>query len=55
MKAGDGAWRYDKGESLCGNSLHAGYDKTGIFAVNNASYDPINEGHLDNVDIDMPA
>ena len=51
MKAGDGAWRYDKGESLCGNSLHAGYDKTGIFAVNNASYDPINEGHLDNVDI----
>lgn len=51
MKIGDGAWLYDRGESMSGNSLHAGYDETGIFAVNQVNYDPINEGHLDNVDI----
>lgn len=51
MKVGDGDWLYDRGESILGNSLHAGYDETAIFAVNRAAYDPINEGHLENVDI----
>lgn len=51
IKVGDGAWRYDKGESIAGNSLHAGYNETGIFAINNAICDPINAGYLDNVDI----
>ncbi|NLV21274.1 MAG: hypothetical protein GXY49_04730, partial [Syntrophomonadaceae bacterium] len=35
MKVGNGAWRNDIGESITGNSLHAGYDETGIFAVEN--------------------
>ena len=51
MKVGNGAWRNDIGESITGNSLHAGYDETGIFAVENVKFDPINEGHMDNVDI----
>lgn len=51
LKLGDGKWRYDTGESISGNSLHAGDDETGVFAVNNAPYDPINEGLLDTVDI----
>lgn len=51
LKVGNEAWRYDRGESLFGNSLHAGYDETEVFAVNTAPCDPINEGYLDNVDI----
>ena len=51
VKVGDGAWRYDRGESLFGNSLHAGYDETGIFAVNSAEFNPISEGRSENVDI----
>ena len=51
MKVGNGAWRYDSSESLFGDSLNAGYDETGEFALNSATMDPINEGYLDNVDI----
>lgn len=51
MKVGDKNWYYDMGESIFGNNLHAGYDETGIFAINNAPVDPINQGLLDNVDI----
>jgi len=52
MKQGSGKWIYEQGEyGLYGNSLHAGYDETGIYAVNNAPFDPINDGILDNVDI----
>lgn len=51
MRVGNGSWLYDRGESLQGNSLHAGDDETGIFAIEKASYDPINKGLLDTVDI----
>lgn len=51
LKIGDGEWRFDMGESIYGNSLHAGDDETGIFVVENTSYDPINEGLMDTIDI----
>lgn len=51
MKVGNEAWFYDRGESIGGNSLHAGYDETGIFAINQAPCDPINKGNLNNIDI----
>jgi len=50
MKVGNEKWSYDIG-TISGNSLHAGYDESGIFAVNHAPYDPINEGNLNNIDI----
>ncbi|HYE83234.1 MAG TPA: Ig-like domain-containing protein [Clostridia bacterium] len=49
IKVGNGQWRYDMGETIYGNSLHAGDDETGVFAVNNAPYDPVNMGQLNTV------
>ena len=51
MKVGDGKWRYDAGESISGNSLHGGYDEAGDFTVDDATYDPIDAGELDTIDI----
>lgn len=52
MKVGNQKWNYEViGNTIPGNSLHAGSDETGNIAVNAASYDPINAGELDNVDI----
>ena len=50
MKVGNEKWSYDIG-IISGNSLHAGYDESEIFAVNQAPYDPINEGNLNIIDI----
>lgn len=52
MKVGNGKWNYEViGNTIPGNSLHAGYDDTGISAVNSAPYDPINAGDVDTIDI----
>ncbi len=52
MKVANGRWDYEiEGDTITGNSLHAGYDETGVFAVCEAAYDPINDGELDTVDI----
>lgn len=51
-KAGDGKWSYEiVGDTIIGNSLHAGYDDTGEFVVKEAVYDPIDEGLAETVDI----
>lgn len=52
MKVGNGRWNYDViGNTITGNSLHAGYDETEIYAIREAAYDPINDGELDTIDI----
>jgi len=52
MKVGNGKWNYEViGNSIPGNSLHAGDDESGIIAIIGAPYDPINSGELDTIDI----
>jgi len=52
MKVGNGKWNYEViGNTIPGNSLHAGDDESEIIAVIGAPYDPINSGELDTIDI----
>lgn len=52
MRVGNGKWNYEViGNTIPGNSLHAGDDESEIIAVIGAPYDPINSGELDTIDI----
>lgn len=51
VKIDEGSWQYDVGLNMFGNSLHAGYDESGIFDIRFAVLDPENQDYLGNIDI----